>query len=49
LKYLGGKISCERVELLRDARMMCEKYMNLIRGKIQSKFDPLLKVIYGAY
>ena len=37
LKYLGSTLSCDRKQLVRDAKAKCTKFMQYVKGKIQTQ------------
>ena len=49
LKYLGSTLSCDRKQLVRDAKAKCTKFMQYVKGKIQTQNETLQRIIHGAF
>ena len=49
IKYLGLLISCDRAQIKRDAKAKCKKFIDFVKGKIQTRDPSLMKVIQAAY
>jgi hypothetical protein len=46
---LGLQLSCDRQQIIKDAKSSCKRYIGYIKGKIQTTKGELLKLMIAAY
>ena len=49
IEYLGFKVVLNKGALIKNAKNDAAKYLSVIKGKIQTQHEPLIKLIFGAF
>lgn len=49
MKFLGMKISNDRLKNINDAKSSCNKFLHVLRGKLNTNDEDLTTLVYAAF